>query len=79
MTIGAGLADRCELSIEIAGESERSRGTGTRLLFAALDHLAADQVAFASVAPGNARSIRCFLAAGFVPMEAESVVTTITA
>jgi hypothetical protein len=79
VTIGAGLADRCELSIEIAGESERSQGTGTRLLLAALDHLAADQVAFASVAPGNARSIRCFLAAGFVPVGAESILTTIPA
>ncbi len=75
VTIGAGLADRCELSIEIADESGRSRGFGTPLLLAALDHVAADEAVFAGVAPGNTRSVRCFLAAGFTPVGAESVMT----
>jgi hypothetical protein len=79
VTIGAGLADRDELSIEIADESARSRGFGTRLILGALDHLAAGEVVFASVAPGNTRSIRCFLAAGFIPVGAESILTKLQA
>lgn len=79
VTIGAGLGDRCEISIEIADESGRGRGSGTRLLVAALDQVAAGQAVFAGVAPGNTRSLRCFLAAGFVPVGAESVFTSFQA
>jgi RimJ/RimL family protein N-acetyltransferase len=79
VTICVGLADRGERSIEIADESARGRGVGTRLIFGALDHLATGEVVFASVAPGNTRSIRCFLGAGFMLVGAESILTKIQA
>jgi GNAT superfamily N-acetyltransferase len=76
VTIGSGLADRCELSVEIAEQRHRGRGLGTKLLLAALDHVDDGQAVFAGVAPGNTRSLRCFLAAGFRPLGSETVLTT---
>ncbi|HXW38054.1 MAG TPA: hypothetical protein VEJ44_00045 [Acidimicrobiales bacterium] len=79
VTLGAGLADRCELSVEIDGESDRGAGLGARLLRAALGHVDAEQAVFAAVAPGNTRSLRCFLAAGFAPIGAECVLVRVVA
>jgi hypothetical protein len=75
VTIGAGLAGRRELAMEISGASDRNRGLGVRLVRAAVDRVAAGEALFASVAPGNARSLRCLLAAGFVPLGAECILT----
>ena len=69
--LGSGLAGRCELSLEISDESDRNRGWGTRLVEAAVARVPVDRAVFASVAPGNARSLRCLLGAGFVPLGAE--------
>lgn len=79
VTLGAGLSDRCELSIEIAGEGDRSHGLGTRLLLAALDHAPAGEAVFSGVAAGNTRSLRCFLTAGFKPIGSECVFTEVRA
>ncbi len=73
VTLGAGLSERCELSVEIDGEAARGSGIGTRLIAAALDGVGSDQAVFASVAPGNTRSLRSFLAAGFRPIGSECV------
>lgn len=75
VTIGDGLAGRCELSMEITGEAARSRGLGTRMVSAAICHVPEERAVFASVAPGNVRSLRCLLAAGFVPIAAECLFT----
>lgn len=73
MTVSAGLAGRRELSIELS-EPGRVPGLGRRLLDEALDLLPAGEVVFAAVAPGNARSLRAFLAVGFVPLGSEVII-----
>ena len=69
--LGVGLAGRRELSMEISREADRGGGLGTRLVRAACDRVPADEAVFAGVAPGNARSLRCLLRAGFLPIGAE--------
>ena len=73
--LGEGLAARRELSMEITDESHRNAGWGTRLVRAAVDRTPASDVLFASVAPGNTRSLRCLLRAGFRPVGAECILT----
>lgn len=75
VTLGEGLAGRCELSMEIGDEADRGHGFGTRLVSAAVGHVPTDRAVFASVTPGNARSLRCLLAAGFEPVAAECLFT----
>ncbi len=73
VTIGSGLADRTEMSVElIAGEP--GRGAGRALITAGLHHVAAGAPVFAQVAPGNAASLRAFLACGFVPIGSEVLI-----
>lgn len=68
--IGRGVAGRLETAIEV-DEDRRGQGLGRRLATAAR-HLAPDGTdLWAQVAPGNAASVRAFLAAGFVPVGAE--------
>lgn len=70
VAIGRGLAGRIEISLEI-DEPGREPGLG-RLLIASGLHLApAGEPVFAQVSPGNARSLRAFLAAGFQPIASE--------
>lgn len=76
VTLGAGLAGRRELSMEITNESHRNTGLGTRLVRAAASRIPTDEAVFASVAPGNTRSLRCLLHAGFVPIGAECILTS---
>ncbi len=76
VTLGVGLGGRRELSMEIGSEADRNVGLGTRLVGAAVDRVAADEAIFASVAPGNTRSLRCLLRAGFVPVGAECVLAS---
>jgi hypothetical protein len=47
------------------------RGTGRGLIGDALRLVPAGEPVFAAVAPGNARSLRAFLAAGFTPLGSE--------
>jgi GNAT superfamily N-acetyltransferase len=70
VTLAHGLAGRPELSIE-AAPAGQGRGIGRALLLDALSLVPAGAPVFAAVAPGNARSLRAFLALGFVPIGSE--------
>ncbi|QWF84072.1 hypothetical protein HUW46_07516 [Amycolatopsis sp. CA-230715] len=73
VTVAAGLAGRTELSIELHHPDGGSRGRGRSLLADALTVVPRHEPVFAAVAPGNARSLRAFLAAGFTPIGAEVI------
>jgi RimJ/RimL family protein N-acetyltransferase len=73
VTISRGLAGRSELSVEVGVGGQ---GLGRSLIRSALDLVPVGQPIFAAVAPGNARSLRAFLAAGFVPIASEVIVQT---
>ena len=66
LAVGRGVAGRWEVALEL-DESLRGNGLGRRLLSTALGLVGAGQPVWAQVSPGNARSLRAFLAAGFVP------------
>ena len=68
VTVAAGLAGRTEMSVEVAVP-----GTGRALIRAARGLVPAGAPVFAAVAPGNARSLRAFLAEGFVPLGSEVI------
>lgn len=68
--VGRGLADRYEVSIEIE-PGRRGKGFGRSLAQAAQALIPAEHALFAQVAPGNAASLRAFLAAGYLPIGAE--------
>ncbi len=71
--IGNGLVGRTEISIELTGAAP-ARGFGRDLLRAALEHVPEGEFVFAQVSPGNAASIRTFLACGFVPIGGEVII-----
>jgi hypothetical protein len=68
--LGRGLADRWELSIELAPDAQ-NHGLGRAMISAGRALVAPDEPVFAQVSPGNARSLRAFLAAGFRPIGSE--------
>ena len=72
LVLGRGVGGRLEVSVEVDAAA-RHLGLGRRLVTAAR-HLAAEPV-WAQVAPGNARSVRAFQAAGYVPVGAETLLT----
>lgn len=75
VTLGAGLAGRLEMSVELLDPGSRGgRGDGRSLLRDALTLVRAGEPVFAAVAPGNARSLRAFLATGFTPVGSEVIV-----
>ncbi len=71
VTVAEGLAGRHELSIEL---ERPGAGLGRSLLLDALTLIPEGEPLFAAVSPGNARSLRSFLAAGFVPLGGESLI-----
>lgn len=71
VTIGRGLVDRLEVSVEAFPGAPT--GSGRRLIRAALALVPAGDVVFAQVAPGNAASLRAFLSCGFAPIGAETL------
>jgi len=73
VTLGIGLAGRREMSIELTGASHGG-GVGRELVEGALAHLDSDDFVFAQVAPGNAASVRMFLACRFVPIGSEVLI-----
>ncbi len=75
VTIGRGLVDRLEVSVEVfeAGTG----GAGRRLISEALALVPAGDTVFAQVAPGNAASLRAFLGCGFLPIGAETLLVPI--
>jgi hypothetical protein len=70
LTVGHGLCGRVEVSVEV-GVFEQNRGLGRRLAYAARTLAPEGEPVFAEVSPGNAASLRAFLAAGYVPIGSE--------
>jgi hypothetical protein len=70
LTIGRGLAGRVEVSVEVEPHA-RERRLGRALASAALAVAPAGEPVFAQVSPGNAASLRAFLAAGYRPIGSE--------
>ncbi|MFI2190511.1 GNAT family N-acetyltransferase [Streptomyces sioyaensis] len=70
VVIGRGVGGRWELALEV-DDSAQGHGLGRRLAYAARHLLPDGEPLWAQVAPGNARSVRGILAAGFVPVGAE--------
>jgi GNAT superfamily N-acetyltransferase len=75
IVLGRGVGGRLEVSVEI-DEGVRHRGLG-RALVSAARHLTAEPL-WAQVAPGNARSMRAFQAAGYRPVGSEAVLLSAT-
>jgi len=69
--LGRGVADRLELAVELFDHAEHGRGHGRRLIELGLRAAPRSEPVWAQVAPGNAASLRVFLAAGFVPVGSE--------
>lgn len=69
--LGRGVADRLELALELFDHAPHGRGHGRRLIDVGLRAAPRTEPVWAQVAPGNAASLRAFLAAGFVPVGAE--------
>ncbi|MEU5159773.1 GNAT family N-acetyltransferase [Streptomyces sp. NPDC020875] len=69
--LGRGVAGRWECAIEL-DERARGRGLGAVLARAARQLVPGDAV-WAQIAPGNARSVRAFRSAGFVPVGSEAL------
>ncbi len=70
LTIGRGLVGRWEVSLEL-DPTVRGSGLGRSMISAARMLIPCNEPLFAQVSPGNARSLRAFLAAGFAPIGAE--------
>ena len=74
LLLGRGVAGRWEVAVEV-DPGHRGAGLG-RALVTAARHLIPDGAAlWAQIAPGNAFSVRAFLAAGFRPVGAEALLT----
>ena len=72
---GRGLAGRWECAVEVP-DTYRNAGAGRRLAAAARSLVPPDTSVWAQVTPGNAASLRAFLAAGFRPIGSEALLTT---
>lgn len=73
VTLAAGLAGRLELSIEVSDHLQ-GKGVGASLLDDGLGLVPAGELVFAAVSPGNVRSLRAFLRAGFEPIGSEVII-----
>jgi hypothetical protein len=72
LILGRGVAGRWEIAVEVA-RSRQGHGLG-RLLARAGRHLVpAGGPLWGQISPGNAASVRAFLAAGFTPVGAEAL------
>jgi hypothetical protein len=72
--VGRGLAGRWEVALEVDA-GHRGRGLGRSLAFAARHLVPGGGALWAQIAPGNAASVRAFLAAGFAPVGGEALLT----
>jgi GNAT superfamily N-acetyltransferase len=70
--LGRGVAGRHEVAVEVDPD-RRGNGVGRSALLAARHLVPAGRPLWAQIAPGNAASVRTFLAAGFVPIGAEAL------
>lgn len=74
VTLAEGLAGRLEMSVE-ADPAHQGRGSaGRALVLEALRLVPTGEPVFAAVSPGNARSLRVFLALGFEPLGSEVLI-----
>ena len=69
---GRGLADRLECAIEVPPNARR-QGHGRRLALASRALIPSTASIWAQVTPGNAASLRTFLAAGYKPIGSEAL------
>jgi GNAT superfamily N-acetyltransferase len=69
LVLGRGVAGRLEVAVEVA-EGVRHRGLG-RALVRAARQLSGGEPVWAQVSAGNARSLRAFQAAGYLPVGSE--------
>ncbi len=69
--VGRGLCDRWEVGLELAEDTPAGRGHGRELVRQAVGLVPEGEWLFAEIAPGNAASVRAFLAVGFVPIGAQ--------
>ena len=69
VTLGTGLVGRREISVELLGPG--GTGAGRALIDGGLGASSPGELVWAQVSPGNAASLRAFLAAGFTPIGAE--------
>ena len=72
IAVGRGVGGRWEVGVEVA-EHARGRGLGRCLALAARHLVRENRPIWAQIAPGNATSLRAFLAAGYVPVGAEAL------
>jgi GNAT superfamily N-acetyltransferase len=75
IVLGRGVAGRWEASVEVDA-GRRGHGLGRELALAARRLVPGRAPVWAQIAPGNAASVRAFLAAGFLPVAAEALLTT---
>ncbi len=75
VTLSDGLGWRREISIETPAETHGAGG-GRALIADALSLVPRGTFVFAAVSPGNARSLRAFLACGFKPIGSEVLILT---
>jgi len=73
--LGRGVAGRWEASIEVDA-GRRGDGLGRQLAVAARQLVPGGAPVWAQIAPGNAASVRAFLAAGYLPVAAEALLTS---
>jgi hypothetical protein len=75
VVLGRGLVGRREMAVELFDPAAAGgAGHGRRLIRAGLAALAPGERCWAQVSPGNAASLRAFLACGFVPVGSEVIV-----
>ena len=72
LVVGPGVAGRWEMAFEVSAEAQ-GRGLGRRLALTARSLVPDGEPVFAQVAPGNVASMRASLAAGYVPVAAETL------
>jgi hypothetical protein len=72
VTLSTGLVGRLEFGVEAAPDGH-GRGWGRSLIADALGLIPDGEPVFAAVSPGNARSMRAFLALGFAPIGSEQL------
>ncbi len=73
VTLGRGIADRWEISVEV-DPTKRITGNARTLINEALSHIPSDEWCYGEVSPGNAASLRAFLAAEWTPIGAEIII-----
>ncbi|MCC9308128.1 GNAT family N-acetyltransferase [Kitasatospora sp. RB6PN24] len=74
LVLGRGVAGRWEAAIEV-DPAAQGRGIGRALAVSARHLVPAGDVVWAQQAPGNAKSVRAFQAAGYQPVGAEVLLT----